>query len=211
MEDNLYSNFIELLCDAYLKKNHNVFDCGCGDGLHTSIIQNNTRNITGGDFDNRINKKYHINFRKIKVNKYGKKNEFDIVTSFDVIEHVEDDYSYLKEIIKITKPGGRIIIGTPNRDRLSNKILSLYKGEIKYPRNLGYHYESGGDIIHIREYTKDDLINLSKRFEDIKNIQVLSAFLGLYSPIGPVGFKGLDIKIFSKYAQHLFLILEKNK
>ena len=198
------------LCNDF-EKGYKVFDCGCGDGFHTSVIKKYSNNVIGGDFINRTKKEYAINFRKISINKYGKESEFDAVTSFDVIEHVADDVGYLKELIKITKPGGTIIIGTPNRNRLSNKIISLIQEEIIYPRNLGYDWGSVGDIIHLREYTIDDLFILSKKFKNIEKIDVKACFLGLYTPYGEMGFKGFDMRFFRPYCQHLFLVLKKRE
>lgn len=41
-------------------------------------------------------------------------NSFDVIVSFQVIEHIRDDKAYLEEIYRILKPGGRAIITTPN-------------------------------------------------------------------------------------------------
>lgn len=210
IKSNIYSEFISKICKKYVKKGFKVFDSGCGDGFHTSIIKKYSDNVIGGDFDDRTKKEYDIVFRKIEENNFGQEKEFDLVTSFDVIEHVEDDLGYLRELIKITKSGGIIIIGTPNRNRLSNKIISLIKGKIEYPHKLGYHYESGGDIIHLREYTIDSLNNLAKKTNIAEVIKIYPAFFGIYlSKIGPIGIKKLDVNIFNKYCQHLFMVLRK--
>ncbi len=210
MPNDLYSKLISKLCQKYIKKNLKVFDCGCGDGVHTSILKKYSKNVIGGDLDNRTRKEFNIPFRKIEIDSFGKENEFDIVTAFDVIEHVENDHSFLKELIRITKKGGIIIIGTPNKNRLSNKIRILIKGQIHYPRNLGYHYSSGGDIVHLREYTKDELLQLVENVSNIKKVEVISGFFGLYTFIGAIGFTGiLKQKILSEYAQHIFIILVK--
>jgi SAM-dependent methyltransferase len=42
-------------------------------------------------------------------------NSFDVVITFQVIEHIEDDESFLREIHRVMKPGGLAIITTPNR------------------------------------------------------------------------------------------------
>ena len=41
-------------------------------------------------------------------------NIFDSVVSFQVIEHIKDDATYLKEIHRVLKPGGKAYISTPN-------------------------------------------------------------------------------------------------
>lgn len=39
---------------------------------------------------------------------------FDFVISFQVIEHIEDDAAFVREIARVLRPGGRFIVTTPN-------------------------------------------------------------------------------------------------
>ena len=41
-------------------------------------------------------------------------DQYDCVVSIEVIEHVENHFQFMRELIRITRPGGRIIITTPN-------------------------------------------------------------------------------------------------
>jgi len=69
------------------------------------------------------------------------KNEsYDLVTAFDVIEHVEDDVSSINEMYRVCKPGGYIVITVP-----------------AYQFLWGQH-----DVInqHFRRYTLTQLLNL---------------------------------------------------
>ncbi len=40
-------------------------------------------------------------------------NSFDLVTLFDVVEHIEDDGRVLAEVARILKPGGRVMLSVP--------------------------------------------------------------------------------------------------
>lgn len=66
---------------------------------------------------------------------------FDVVLCFQVIEHIDDDHSLLKEIHRVLKPGGVLLMTTPNR------ILSLSRNPW-----------------HVREYTASELSVLAHRF-----------------------------------------------
>lgn len=73
-------------------------------------------------------------------------NSFDVVITFQVIEHIEDDFNFLKEIHRVLKPGGLAIITTPNRP------MSLSRNPW-----------------HIREYTGKELGDLcSKIFSRVE-------------------------------------------
>ena len=41
-------------------------------------------------------------------------NSIDFVVTFQVIEHIEDDEMFLQEIHRVLKPGGKVILTTPN-------------------------------------------------------------------------------------------------
>lgn len=38
----------------------------------------------------------------------------DLATSFAVIEHIEDPYAFVKDIAKLLRPGGKLVLSTPN-------------------------------------------------------------------------------------------------
>jgi len=42
-------------------------------------------------------------------------DQFDVVFSHEVIEHVQDDRAAAAEMVRVTRPGGRIVIFCPNR------------------------------------------------------------------------------------------------
>jgi len=41
-------------------------------------------------------------------------NSIDFVVTFQVIEHIKDDKQFLREIYRVLKPGGKMILTTPN-------------------------------------------------------------------------------------------------
>ncbi len=96
-----------------------VLEIGTGEGYGLKIISEKAdKFITIDKFDQQINSKEFTNVEFVKMNippLTGFANDtFDYVISFQVIEHIEDDLAYLKEIQRVLKPGGKFICTTPN-------------------------------------------------------------------------------------------------
>jgi len=47
---------------------------------------------------------------------------FDVITAFEVIEHLEKPCELVRRIYELLKPGGHFIVSVPNRDRLGAKL-----------------------------------------------------------------------------------------
>ncbi len=59
-------------------------------------------------------------------------NSFDLLLSNEVIEHVEDDQAALSEMVRVVKPGGRIIIFCPNRWYPVEQHGIFWRGRYKF-------------------------------------------------------------------------------
>lgn len=132
-------------------------------------------------------------------------NSFDCVFSMDVIEHVEDDVSFLRENIRVLKSGGMFIVGTPNRKRLSLKLRNLFFIKTKYPMLLGSD-SIFGDVVHIREYTKSDLIEIIKR-SGADLMEIKGVYLGLLGKF-PIGLESPP-SFLEQYCQFWFVKARK--
>jgi SAM-dependent methyltransferase len=56
--------------------------------------------------------------------------EFDLVTSLEGIEHVENHFFLLREFSRVTKLGGHLIISTPNVCNLEERLNFLMRGTL---------------------------------------------------------------------------------
>ncbi len=140
-------------------KTMKILDVGCGDGVLLSFIEKklNSRSseLYGVDLSHKAisaaqNKIKNGHFYKSSVYKLPfQENTFDVIVSTDVIEHVSRPKKMLKEIKKVAKENGNIIIGTP----------------IKYT-------EEPQDKNHYQEFYPKQLIELIKLFfKDCKLIK----------------------------------------
>lgn len=89
----------------------------------------------------------NVEFRQATVPPLPFESEsFDYVISFQVIEHIKQDLEFVREIHRVLRPGGKIIITTPNAP------MSLTRNPW-----------------HIREYKSEELHNLFEvHFRDVK-------------------------------------------
>lgn len=81
---------------------------------------------------------------------------FDVVLFCEIIEHLlMDPVRVLREIRRVLSPGGRLVLTTPNVDRLDN-VLRLVAGANVYDPYSGY----GPYGRHNREYNRHELHTL---------------------------------------------------
>ncbi|ANW97035.1 hypothetical protein AXE80_12400 [Wenyingzhuangia fucanilytica] len=132
-----------------------VLDMGSGSGYGSKILSEKAKTTIGVDIDeesikyaNEHYSSYNTNFTTIS-NLENKK--FDIITSFQVIEHVFDLNEYVKTISKYLKDDGLVYISTPN---IEHRLFTF-----QHPWNQ----------FHIKEFSRKSLIKLlSKEFESVE-------------------------------------------
>lgn len=199
-----YEKFIKKFANTV--RNRKILDLGCGNGNYTVIFSKNNNRVIGADVNDFRHKKYSKKFDFVKYDGERlpfKYDSFDLVVSFDVIEHVEDDVNYLKEIKRVLKKNGMVFLATPNRNRLSNCLLKLVGREVKYPLVLS---EDGrlGAVIHIREYTKKELKKLLQSV-GFGQIRVQSFWFGLRGRVNI----GVERPLIKGASQYLFATAKK--
>ncbi|MBT4209332.1 MAG: class I SAM-dependent methyltransferase [Candidatus Komeilibacteria bacterium] len=109
---------------SFLKnKTGKVLDIGCGVGTFLKHAQDNNWDTYGLDFDNDAIKAAQETFKlkNLEVcdlltyhNKYPDK-KFDLITIFDVFEHIDNHNEFIKTIFDMLSPGGYIAMSMPYR------------------------------------------------------------------------------------------------
>jgi SAM-dependent methyltransferase len=143
----VYSLLNRYLPRAGSKESRQALDLGCGTGLNLDHLEHYAR-ATGTDYFEEA-----LQFCKARGHTMLCQADavdlpfpgctFDIATALDVIEHLDDDYAALKELWRIMKPGGILIVSVP-----AYRFLWTYWDDI-----LG----------HRRRYTTRTLRDVAKR------------------------------------------------
>src|SRR4051812_8960067 len=85
-----------------------VLDAGCGLGLGLNILRRTAREARGQDLDDRLTREdVHIGSLASVPSK-----SFDVVVSIDVVEHVEDDADFVRQLGRIARQA--VFVTTPN-------------------------------------------------------------------------------------------------
>ena len=132
-----------------------LLEIGCGEGRGVELLAPKAGSYTGIDKISSVIEKLQTkypdaDFHSMIIPPLNglEEKSYDVVVSFQVIEHIRDDLGYLKEIYRVLKPGGLALITTPNI-------------KMSLSRNPW----------HIREYRSDELFNLAKRI--FSNVEML--------------------------------------
>ena len=153
-----------------LKLCHNkrVLDIACGEGYGSAMLaRNEAASVTGVDIDAtsiaRAEKVYAcegLSFAQADVRRPlpFENDAFDVVISFETLEHITEQQAFVKELKRVLSPSGVMIISTPDkalsdpgapnpyheRELGEDEFLALIKSEFSYITKAyqGYHLGS---------------------------------------------------------------------
>jgi 2-polyprenyl-6-hydroxyphenyl methylase / 3-demethylubiquinone-9 3-methyltransferase len=120
-----------------------ALDLGCGAGLLCEPLARLGARVTGVDAapENIVAAEAHaaltglaIDYRPGSVAAVAGER-FDLVTSLEVIEHVDDPAAFVRGLAAALAPGGLMVLSTPNRSALSRlALVGLAEGTGMIPR-----------------------------------------------------------------------------
>jgi 2-polyprenyl-3-methyl-5-hydroxy-6-metoxy-1,4-benzoquinol methylase len=116
-------------CSAFrwVPKNVRVLDIGCGFGESLGYHQARGCDVYGVEADANIRRvaekySYKVHVGLFDANLY-ELDYFDYVTADQVVEHITEPAKILSDIARILKPGGKVILSTPNSNSWGAKLF----------------------------------------------------------------------------------------
>ena len=137
---------------------HRVLDVACGTGYGLRLLAAGAGRVVGVDADPRTARTARQEAGDLASVLVGDGNRlpfgdgvFDLVTSFETIEHLRDRRTFVAELCRVLAPGGTCVISTPN---------ALYTEPVDgVPKNR----------FHIHEYPPDEFVaELAASFDGIE-------------------------------------------
>ena len=119
-----------------LPRGASVLDAPCGDGSLALALSDAGYDTSGADVDPSAAARLGDAFRVVNLDGPlpWPDRTFDAVVSTEGIEHLENRFAFLRELGRVLKPGGLLILTTPN-------ILSL-RSRVRFFGSGFYHRDS---------------------------------------------------------------------
>lgn len=128
--------------EAYRKTNR-ILDIGCGVGFLMDEAKKRGWEVYGTEYTQNaidICEKKGIKMNKGKLNpEWFAPESFDIVTSIEVFEHINNPVEEVTNINKILRKGGLLYFTTPNFNAIERFLLKAEYNVIEYPEHLCYY------------------------------------------------------------------------
>jgi len=162
-----------------------VLDMACGEGYGSYLMKQwGAESVVGIDIDAETIEKAKELFQAENLEYYTSNAEnvdfldeksFDIVVSFETLEHVDEPEKYLHEIKRVVKDDGVVIISCPND-------------------HYYYPTEAITNPYHKRKYTFDEFVDLTQGILGDVSSQSISGAV--------VGFMNCEIQTANKIAEN---------
>ncbi len=192
------------------KSKGSILDIGAGTGDFLVVAKENSWQITGIEPSSKAKEialKKGVSF--VDNSSILENNAFDVITMWHVLEHVPNIENQIKELKRLLKPNGTILIAVPNFNSFDAQHYGQYWAAYDVPRHLWHFSKTAIQKLFEKEEMK--LVEvlpmkfdafyvslLSEKYQTGKMNYIKAFFIGLQS-----NWKGKQTKEFSS---HIYVI-----
>jgi 2-polyprenyl-3-methyl-5-hydroxy-6-metoxy-1,4-benzoquinol methylase len=186
-------------------KGGNLLEVGCGNGWMLESFQKLGWNAFGVDFDPLAvnaarSRGLDVRQGTLEEQKFDE-NSFDAITVCHLIEHLYDPRKLLEECYRLLKPGGHLVIATPNSSSLGHRIFGLNWRGLEPPRHFQVFTASSLSNLSVSTGFRQNKIILSCR--DAQGMFLLSYYLKRFGSIDEVEHASFFTLIWTKILEGL--------
>lgn len=125
----------------YVDEPGRMLDIGCATGAFIAAMRDQQWQVVGVELNPQAaeyaRRTLHLDVRTgVLEDARFSDDEFDVVTMWDVFEHVLNPRETLREIARILKPGGWLVTAVPNPASLEARLFGRYWAGWDQPRHL---------------------------------------------------------------------------
>jgi len=195
-----------------------VLDIGCGNGEYLLRLKSIGWKCQGVEFNDKalsICRSNGLNvFHGDLISAKFDSESFDFVSAHHLIEHAPDPHELVSEISRITKPGGSVLIRTPNSESLGRSWFGTYWYDNDVPRHIFLYAEKnlrllaseyGLRLDSLRKPVKTKLVlksldyKLDNRKIPSKKRKIRKYLSRLYIPVAKLSGRGDELfALFTK-------------
>lgn len=178
----------------------NVLDIACGEGYGSNLLAGRAASVTGVDIDvdtveNAAQKYQHANLTFVAGSADAMPcadRSMDLIVSFETIEHHDKHDKMMAEIKRVLRPGGVLIISSPDKQYYSDvpgyknpyHIKELYK--IEFEELIKSHFQ------HVQFYAQKSFVgSVVYALNDKNSAGDLKQYNGNYDAIQHTGMQAV--------------------
>ena len=208
-------------------KGSTILDVGCGLGMYTQAFGRYSAQVFGTELEHKRAVQARDRATGV-VQAVGEQlpfrsHTFDVVFNNEVIEHVTDDRQTVREMVRVTRPGGYVVTFCPNRLWPFETHGVYWRGTYSFGNKPLVNYLP--DILrnrlapHARVYTRRSLLAL---FDDlpVQAAHIQTVYPGFdnvverYARFGPlvrsISYKLENWPLSDRFGLSHFLIVQKD-
>lgn len=145
----IYEHLHRYAFAASLVEGQRVLDLASGEGYGTAILAMKAKEAVGVEIDESVVAHARSNYASANL-RYeagsitdrsllaGEDGQFDVITCFEAIEHVDDHDAVLDNVQRLLRPGGLFIVSTPDED--------VYNDHLAAPNEFHVHELSADEF-----------------------------------------------------------------
>jgi SAM-dependent methyltransferase len=176
---DLYSKGLRQILECGGQR-RNLLDVGCSSGIFLDIAKEDGWNTIGLELNKkeaeRARQKGHL-VKEVMLDSLDDNEKFDVITLWDVFEHIKDGVSFLEQAKNHLQSSGLIFIQSPSRDALAARIMQAQCNMFDGLEHVNlYGFES------LKKVAKAAGYNLLKFKTVIPEVGVLENYLGYQDP-----------------------------
>ncbi len=163
------------IIEHHLKKSPTgarLLDVGCGTGWFLDVAQAAGYAVAGLEVGTELarftSEKMGVPVFTDPLTELSASERFDVITLFDVIEHVADPRNLLRAVRSHLNPGGIALVFTPNLDSVGLAILGAHSSLIMPAEHLFYF--TPGSLRRLIEETPLNVLGFSTKGMDIADL-----------------------------------------